>query len=188
MIATRISSIRVVVCASPAYLAARGRPQTPDQLSDHDCIAISPMTSSNTWRFRKGKREFVSTGAVEARREHVGGGRSRRDRRRRADPGHVLQDGRGEACGTLELVLENFEVESLPVHVVYSPRKPLPLKIRAFIDWMTPRLKANAFGADGSCRAGPVVTDLRDSRPCRAEHDLARSNTAAGRHSVTVPR
>ena len=33
MIATKIGSIRLVVCASPAYLAERGRPQTPDQLA-----------------------------------------------------------------------------------------------------------------------------------------------------------
>ena len=43
MVATRIGAIRLVVCASPAYLAARGHPQTPDQIGDHDCIAINPI-------------------------------------------------------------------------------------------------------------------------------------------------
>ncbi len=52
-------------------------------------------------------------------------------------------------AGTLELVLEAFEPEPLPVSIVYSPRKPIPLKLRAFLDWMTPRLKARlAFGDD----------------------------------------
>jgi len=37
MIATRVGSIRVVVCASPAYLAARGRPKELDDLSSHEC-------------------------------------------------------------------------------------------------------------------------------------------------------
>jgi hypothetical protein len=37
----------------------------------------------------------------------------------------------------------------LPVHIVYSPRKPVPLKLRAFLDWVTPRLKARlAFSDD----------------------------------------
>jgi hypothetical protein len=30
----------------------------------------------------------------------------------------------------------------LPIHIVYSPRKPVPLKLRAFLNWVTPRLKA----------------------------------------------
>ena len=52
-------------------------------------------------------------------------------------------------AGTLRLVLEAFEPEPLPIHIVYSPRKPLPLKLRAFLDWVTPRLKARlAFGDD----------------------------------------
>src|ERR1700692_4343691 len=38
IIATRIGSIRVVACASPEYLAARGCPEKPDDLRNHDCI------------------------------------------------------------------------------------------------------------------------------------------------------
>ena len=99
MIATRIGSIRVVVCASPAYLAARGHPQTPDQLRDHDCIAINPVSSPNAWRFRKGNREVPHPYPVEAVCEYVGGCCNRRHRQRRIDASHVVQDGRGEACG-----------------------------------------------------------------------------------------
>ena len=63
-----------------------------------------------------------------------------------------------QRAGTLELVLEAFEPEPLPISIVYSPRKPLPLKIRAFLDWMTPRLRARlAFGEErsGRVRAEP---------------------------------
>ncbi|MCA1401112.1 hypothetical protein [Bradyrhizobium sp. BRP56] len=44
-------------------------------------------------------------------------------------------------AGTLAIVLGDFEPEPLPVHIVYSPRKPVPMKLRAFLNWMTPRLK-----------------------------------------------
>jgi DNA-binding transcriptional LysR family regulator len=40
IIATRIGSVRVVACASPEYLAARGHPESPDDLSSHDCIRV----------------------------------------------------------------------------------------------------------------------------------------------------
>jgi DNA-binding transcriptional LysR family regulator len=150
MIASRIGSVRIVVCASPGYLAARGHPQTLDQINEHDCIAINPISSSNTWKFRKGNREYVvpirsrlcvntSEAAVIAAVSGVGLARVmsyKMDLAKRAE--------------FLELVLENFEPEPLPVHIVYSPRKPLPLKLRAFLDWVTPRLKARlAFSDDG---------------------------------------
>jgi DNA-binding transcriptional LysR family regulator len=42
----------------------------------------------------------------------------------------------------LAIVLKDFEPEPLPVHIIYAPRKPIPLKLRAFVTWMAPRLKA----------------------------------------------
>jgi DNA-binding transcriptional LysR family regulator len=44
--------------------------------------------------------------------------------------------------GALVVVLDTFEPEPLPAHIVYAQRKPVPLKLRAFLNWMTPRLKA----------------------------------------------
>jgi DNA-binding transcriptional LysR family regulator len=149
MIATRIGSIRLVVCASPAYLAAKGRPKSPEQLSEYDCIAINDVTASNTWKFRKGEharlvpirsRLCVNTSEAAVLAAVAGAGLTRvmsykMDAARRS--------------GELELVLESFEPEPLPVHIVYSPRRPVPLKLRAFLNWVTPRLKARlAFPND----------------------------------------
>jgi DNA-binding transcriptional LysR family regulator len=142
MIATRIGSIRLVVCASPAYLAKRGRPRTPDQLRDHDCIAVNDVVAPNAWNFRRGKRAglvpiqsrlCVNTSEAAVIAAVAGAGLTRvmsykMDAARRA--------------GSLELVLEAFEPEPLPIHIVYPPRKPMPLKLRAFLNWITPRLKA----------------------------------------------
>jgi DNA-binding transcriptional LysR family regulator len=151
MIATRIGSIRVVVCASPGYLAAKGRPQSPDQLADHECIAVNPVASTNSWRFRKGKREFavpiqsrlcVNTSEAAVIAAVAGAGLTRvmsykMDAARRA--------------GTLDLVLEAFEVEPLPVHIIYAPRNPVPLKLRAFLDWTAPRLKTRLTFDSNAC-------------------------------------
>jgi DNA-binding transcriptional LysR family regulator len=97
MIATRIGSIRIVVCASPEYLAARGRPQSLDDLRDHDCIAINDVASPTAWKFRTGKRR-VRADSIEAMCEHVRGRRPCGNRRRWIDAGDVLQDGCSEAC------------------------------------------------------------------------------------------
>lgn len=57
MIATRIGSIRIVVCASPGYLARKQRPRILDDIADHDCIAINGSASPNVWRFVENGRE-----------------------------------------------------------------------------------------------------------------------------------
>jgi DNA-binding transcriptional LysR family regulator len=43
--------------------------------------------------------------------------------------------------GRLAIVLDEFEPKPLPVHILYPSRKPMPLKLRTFLNWMTPRLK-----------------------------------------------
>jgi DNA-binding transcriptional LysR family regulator len=48
--------------------------------------------------------------------------------------------------GSLVIVPEEFEQEPLPVHIVYARRKFVPLKLRAFLNWMTRRLKARFVG------------------------------------------
>ena len=142
MIATRIGSIRIVVCASPSYLEARGLPKQLTDLSQHDCITIDDHTMPSVWKFVRGRRTRVapirsrlcvntSEAAVLAAIEGAGLARVmsyKMDAAKRA--------------GKLVIVLEEFEPEPLPVHIIYTPRKPMPLRLRAFLNWMTPRLKA----------------------------------------------
>jgi DNA-binding transcriptional LysR family regulator len=142
MIATRVGSVRVVLCASPGYLAARGRPTEPGDLCNHDCITVDNIAAQRTWKFAKGNREIAapirsrltvndSEAAVEA--AIAGAGIAR-----------VMSYKMAAArrAGALETMLENFELEPLPIHIVYAERKPVPLKLRAFLNWVTPRLKA----------------------------------------------
>ena len=56
-------------------------------------------------------------------------------------------------AGTLAVVLDEFEPEPLPAHIVYAERKPVPLKLRAFLNWMTPRLKAQTGLVETFCNA-----------------------------------
>jgi DNA-binding transcriptional LysR family regulator len=141
MIATRIGSIRIVVCGSLSYLKARGRPKQLSELSKHDCITIDDHAAPAVWKFVRGNRAKVapirsrlcvntSEAAVLAAIEGAGLARLmsyKMDTAMRA--------------GKLAIVLEEFEPHPLPVHIVYAPRKPMPIKLRTFLDWMTPRLK-----------------------------------------------
>jgi DNA-binding transcriptional LysR family regulator len=142
LIATRVGSVRMVVCASPAYLATRGRPLTPADLVRHDCITVDETGVPRSWPFIEGGRGIaapiqsrltVSTSEAAVEAAVLGSGLTR------------VMSYKMEAArlsGALVLVLEDFEKDPLPVHLLFKERKPTPLKLRVFLDWLTPRLKA----------------------------------------------
>ena len=142
MVAVRFGAIRRVVCGSPAYLAARGMPQHPSDLADHDCIAFEGPVSLSAWTFALGKSETtvtvrprlsVNTAEAAVDAAVAGLGLTR-----------VLsyQTANARRAGALALVLEEFELTPWPVSLVYPAQRLLPLKLRAFIDFAAPRLKA----------------------------------------------
>lgn len=142
MIATRVGSIRNVVCASPGYFAARGRPQKPQDLTEHSCITIDRAASLRGWKFTDGAAEVVvpvnskidvssSEAAIMAAIAGVGITRVM---------SYKMQDALRAA--QLEIVLDEFEPEPWPVNILYTARRPIPLKLRTFIDWTAPRLRA----------------------------------------------
>ena len=51
LVATRVGTVRNVVCASPAYLAQHGTPRNPTELVKHDCLTFSGLMSPDSWTF-----------------------------------------------------------------------------------------------------------------------------------------
>lgn len=49
LVATRLAPMRRVVCASPGYLARRGRPQTPEALLTHNCLTYASAAHPAGW-------------------------------------------------------------------------------------------------------------------------------------------
>lgn len=140
--ATRLGATRRVMCASPAYLAARGRPQRPEDLAGHDCITFEGLAAVRAYRFATAKGEvgvpirsrlMVNTAEAAIDAAAAGLGLTR-----------VLsyQIVSAERAGLVEVVLQEFEPEPWPVHLVYLGQGLLPLKLRAFLDFAAPRLKA----------------------------------------------
>ena len=139
LIATRIGAIRHVVCGSPGYFAARGMPKTPDELGRHDCITFEGLMSPNVWTFAVGKsvpihsRLVVNTAEAAISAATAGVGVTR------VLSYQVAQEIRAKQ---LVLVLKDFELAPWPVSLVYTGQRLLPFKVRVFLDYATPRLKA----------------------------------------------
>jgi DNA-binding transcriptional LysR family regulator len=143
LVATRLGSVTWVSCASPGYLAARGTPMTPPALDGHDCVMFEGPYASNIWSFGRGQhitavpvrpRFAVNTAEAAIAAAIASAGITR-----------VLsyQVHSAVGVGALCLILRPFEPEPLPVHLLHTEQSLLPLKLRAFLNFAAPRLKAS---------------------------------------------
>lgn len=142
LVAAKLGSIRLITCASPRYFSDRGVPQNPEELAKHDCITFEAVSRAKTWTFKSGKREIVvpirsrlvvntAEAAVDAAVEAIGVTR-------------VLsyQASAAVRAGALAVVLQKCEPPALPVSLVQTGRPMLAVKVRAFLDFAAPRLRA----------------------------------------------
>lgn len=142
MVATRIGTMRTVTCASPALIAARGRPAQPADLAAMPCVAFDGPMATPAWRYRLPDgnlaeipvrpRLSVTTAEAAAEAAVRGVGVTRLLHYQVAD---------ALAAGALVVLLEPFEPEPLPVHLVHAAHGQMPLKMRSFLDFAVPRLR-----------------------------------------------
>jgi DNA-binding transcriptional LysR family regulator len=141
LIAVRVGTTHRVVCASPTYLAARGTPRTPEDLIMHDCINYAGFGQADTWTFVRGgaaiavpvkTRLFVGSAeaAYAAARAGIG-----------ITKALAYQLNVGPEAGALTTLLEEFQAAPMPINLVYAANRFLPIKVRAFLDFVAPRLK-----------------------------------------------
>lgn len=122
--------------------AAHGTPKSPGELSTHACVTFEGLTSPDAWIFTTDKSDIsvvvhsrlvVNTAEAAIDAAIAGLGMTR-----------VLsyQIASAAQAGALNVVLQEFEAASLPVSLTYTGQRPLPLKLRAFLDFAAARLKA----------------------------------------------
>lgn len=140
LVALKVGEVRRVVCASPAYLASHALPATPADLRDHARIGFSDDPGA-PWAFVVDGRPFavaseprLSVNSAEAAIASAAEGRGIT-----RVLSYQVQDA--VARGDLALVLEAFEPEPLPVHVVQPAGRLPAAKTRRFIDHLAPRLR-----------------------------------------------
>ena len=138
-----LGRMRRVVCASPAYLRSHGVPKRPEDLRAHRCVRFTGLSPHAEWIFRSPARK-VAIGSVMTCNQ---------------------ADAAIEACaaglglgsflsymvapllraGKLKYVLEEFEVDPVPVSFLYPQSRMLSPTVRAFADLCAKRLRQMKF-------------------------------------------
>ena len=148
LIALRLGTIRRVVCANPSYLAARGTPKAPEELTEHDCIVYegflgyAGFLGPDVWKF---VREGTDVAVTVQPRLVVSNVEAACDAARAGIGLAWALSYHAKASieeGMLTTVLDAFQSATLPVNFVYTAGRFMPIKLRAFLDFAAPRLKA----------------------------------------------
>lgn len=181
LIARKLATTRLVVCASPAYLKRCGVPKSPRQLSGHDCLIYSYSPRPKAWSFRRRGEE--QTVAVEGSVRVNNGDLMRQ----------LALDGRGLAllptflvgadleAGRLLQVLADYDAGELGIYAVYTNRKFLPAKVRSFLEFLVQRFGDAAYRDKWSSVAPNAAPPARRTRSSdsRAARPPARTRYAS---------
>ncbi len=139
--AKKLGHSRMALVASPAYLARRGTPQTPDDLDAHDCLRFSFRRSIDSWPFRIGGRVvhrpvhgsfFGNSGDMVRQMAVAGGGVSRH--------GHFHVAGDLAAGRLVEVLGDYHPGDGEDIHALYAPEDRAAARIRAFLDFLDEEL------------------------------------------------
>lgn len=152
-IARRLTGHERCVCASPAYLAARGIPQVPADLLHHNCLQFAYGATRRGWRLQRDQdvadipvRGTLSVNNAEVLRQAIldGAGIA------------LLADwlvGEDLRSGALIRLFEGYQVNpgamDIGLHAVYQANRRGSLKVKAFVDMLAERLEV-ALSARGT--------------------------------------
>jgi DNA-binding transcriptional LysR family regulator len=146
--AIKVGSVRRVVCGAPSYFERFGEPKTPSDLSRHVTIVNTGSSAPLDWHFAPEHaavtlhpRMYCNTVDASIAAAMTGWGLSR---------ALSYQVVRQVAAGQLQMVLEDYEEEPLPIHVVHVEGRHVSAKTRSFVDFAVQRLRALELGAAGA--------------------------------------
>jgi DNA-binding transcriptional LysR family regulator len=145
LISHQIGVTRRVTVATKAYFQNAGEPITPADLTKHNCIIYTNLTTVNEWHFQG--REGASKVKVEGRFQTNSSVAVR----------SAVLSGLGVAIapvwmfgdeiyrGDLQVVLQDYQPTPLPIYAVYRRSRFYPAKISSFIDFLTDEFKLDPW-------------------------------------------
>lgn len=141
LIARKLATVELSICASPAYLNKHGTPTKPEDLKSHECLGFTNWRSQSGWK------------VVEKALTNQGVSRSRFD----SNNGQALREAALKGIGIILMpkvllshdiqagqlveVLKDFTPPSRPVNAVYPKERQTTPKLASFVDYLAEHLK-----------------------------------------------
>lgn len=177
LVAVKVGEVRRVACAAPAYLARAGVPELPSDLVHHACIGTDDARERELWRFdrprptgKSGAGTALSVGIQPSiSLNNAGAALDMALRGGGVYRGFSYQVAQHLVEGRLVSVLDDYEPQPTPVHLVFHPIPARSTILRAFIDFAAPRLRHALSATEAGMKtyeaAGPKASaDRRNVR------------------------
>ncbi|RJF97327.1 LysR family transcriptional regulator [Noviherbaspirillum saxi] len=171
LIARRVGMLHFITCAAPSYLARFGRPLHPNDLLQHRCVNYFSAKTGKIyeWDFaRDGERFQIRVPgrvAVNDSDAYIAAGLSGMGIAQMS----LFAVQPMLASGELELVLEDWCVDPIPLHVVYPHNRHLSAKVRVFVEWIAELFAAQDGLQNGELRCptmpGAIKTRSKTAAP-----------------------
>lgn len=140
-VASRLAAFKIMVCASPDYLAQHGIPTSPNDLLAHRCFVYAYATASNRWPLQTDEQPYVAVnGSLRVNstpfmKSFVMDGQGIG-----VLPEFVARPEIGD--GRLTEILKDVERPTLELYAVYPERSFVPAKVRVWIEFMKAQMRA----------------------------------------------
>lgn len=142
-IARRLGCSENLVCASPEYLATRGIPKVPADLSRHLCLGYTYGATSDEWQFAGLGGTLESVWVRWAMRANNG---STARAAAIAGAGVIWQPsfviGEDVRAGRLVEVMPAYRMPPIDILAIYASRRHLSAKVRVMVDFLVDALRA----------------------------------------------
>lgn len=141
-VARKLGDIRLMVVASPGYLALHGEPAHPSELSEHTCLIYTAAPGSTTWSFKiDGQiKRFPVRGRVQANNGDVLIQAAARGLGLTYEPMFVCADALEK--GLVQPVLTQYATPGISIYAVLPGNRHIPHRVRVLVDFLAERLKA----------------------------------------------
>lgn len=154
LLARRVGEVRRILVASPAYRARAGAPATPGDLARHALLGFTGTAPGRVWTLERDGRALPVR--VEPRLEVNDAATAVA----LAEAGHGIafvlsyQAADGLAAGRLVELLPGFAPSPVPVQLVHGEHGLVAPRIRAFLDFAAPLLRARLASPAAQPAAG----------------------------------
>jgi len=151
----RLAETRRILAAAPAYLAERGAPRVPSDLSAHSLLIYTLANNPTELRFTRGQETESLTvkGVLESTDGQVLRAAALDGMGILIQPTYILYDD--IVAGRLVPVLEDWDLPRLTINLAFPSRNHLSAKVRTFIDFLVGEFDRMQYERKWTARLGP---------------------------------
>jgi len=143
LIAQELFPAPVILCAAPHYLAERGVPTSPIELTQHDCLAYGHIATDNQWTLIQAdgdEHKVTASGTLCANNGEVLRDAAVQGLGITLLPRFIVKDDL--KSGRLQQILSAYEAPKISVYLLYPINRHLSTKVRLLTDFLATQLES----------------------------------------------